>query len=189
MGAINCERFLIARFGQFHAARVLVNVTQMPDGVCERERVAINPADGDRLIIELPRGIAIPHVALDLAESFEGLCQFALSACVTAESDRVGKIQMSDGQTILSSRALPLFHELYRRMRHRPLTLDSLRRLPHDARLPERFRGTNDSTSMDDTRRNYQATRVHAHNVTAAPAASMTTITRHPFPSPTVVRL
>ncbi len=103
MPAIDRERFVIAGLREFRAARILVDVTEMPNGVGKCERVAIFAANGDGFFVKRPRSVAVPQVSFDLAESLECLDQFVAHASLATECHGLDEIPVRIGHSILSS--------------------------------------------------------------------------------------
>ena len=109
---VKCERLVVARLGQFRPTRILMDVTQMSNRVCQGERIAFVAANGDRFLVQRSRCIATPQVSLDLAKPLECLHQFALHTSLATQRHRVGPIPMCVGRSILTPRAIRLSHEL-----------------------------------------------------------------------------
>ncbi len=57
---VKCERLVVARLGQFRPTRILMDVTQMSNRVCQGERIAFFAANGDRFLVQGSRCIATP---------------------------------------------------------------------------------------------------------------------------------
>ena len=86
--SINRDRFFEERFGDFVAARIMMNVGHVPDGVREEKRIAALAADLGGLCVQCERGIAVSRIAFDLSESFQRFDQLARCAAMSIHRHR-----------------------------------------------------------------------------------------------------
>jgi hypothetical protein len=109
--AIKRERFLIAAFGQFHSARVPMDVSHMSHGMRELERVAFSAADGNGLFIKQQGHIAVSRVSFDLAQPFERYYQFAASSGLATERNSRSQTDACITRSILTARPPGLIYK------------------------------------------------------------------------------
>ena len=101
MAAIESEGFVIAGLGQFGAARVVMNIAEMADGVSQSECLTFFAADRNGLLIVPPRGVGFMQVPLDLSQASEDLCQLSSAAILPKDANSLGRIPFGVGKLII----------------------------------------------------------------------------------------
>jgi hypothetical protein len=115
---VNCQGLPVTRLGEIEAAGLLVYVAEVPNGVCQLERIVFEAAEGDGFLVQRSGRIAAPQVPLDLPKAFERLDQVVPGVRPTRESDSLQEVAMCIEQTPAAPRARGLFHENPSPLRH-----------------------------------------------------------------------
>lgn len=131
VATIDFERLVVAGFGQFHAACVPVEVTQVPNRVRKRQGVECFTTDGNRFLVQGSRRSVSLHVTFDLSERPQRLDQVALDASLSKERDRLQHEPPRIGESLLLSGAIRLPPELDRGVSHHGSWLASFDCLPN----------------------------------------------------------
>jgi hypothetical protein len=119
--AIDRERFSVTGFSVCRSSLMSIYVAQMPDGVCEQERMVFSVTESDGFLVRLDSRLKVSQIALDLGDSFESLNQFAPRAFLTTAIDSLGVLTMCVSQAVFPAGGCRLFqafangagHELF----------------------------------------------------------------------------
>ena len=112
MGAIDGQRFVIARLGRLEPSFILVDIADMADGMSELQRFAGAAIDRRSLFIMLERCARIFEVALNLAKTGERTGQSLPFFCLAAGADSFNQIASGIGRPMVSSRLGSLVQEV-----------------------------------------------------------------------------
>lgn len=116
--AIEVQCFQIEGLGQFQTSSILVDITDVADGVSQLERIAFCAVDGDGFLVVLKRGIQMMQVSLNLSQTGQGLGQVRRRTRAASQRDRLGEVEFSVSQTKFESRLRCLLQEMSERVRH-----------------------------------------------------------------------
>jgi hypothetical protein len=105
------EHFHVTRLGEFQTARILMEVAEMTNRVCQPEIVTLATVQGDRFFVQRSGCIATIEVSLDLTESHERPGQLPRDASVATEVDCLYQISMGIEQAVLTPSAGGLLNE------------------------------------------------------------------------------
>jgi hypothetical protein len=110
---IECKRFLVARLGRFQATRILVDVTEMANHMCQLKNVTLATAQRDRFFVQGSGRFAAPKISFDLTQPLESSNQLAARASLATEEHGLHEISMGVAKTVLSSSEGSLLNELH----------------------------------------------------------------------------
>jgi hypothetical protein len=123
---IQRERFQVARLGEVQTARILMEVAEMTNRVCQPEVVTLAATQGDRFFVQGTGCLATVEVSLDLTESRESSGQLPRNASVATQVDCLNQISMGVEQAVLTPSAGGLLNEFQGFVGHHQVTSSSV---------------------------------------------------------------
>jgi hypothetical protein len=103
LAAIKTQSFVIAGFGQFRVSRFPANVSHMPHGVRQSQRVALRAVQPGRFFIVLEGRVGAMLISLNLSQSGERPRQFRSDPGRATEIDSLDQVPLGIVKSMLSS--------------------------------------------------------------------------------------